>query len=139
MEFLENLLHADNKIYAWTIIVSLYLGAVAFVIWHAYVWKVMSADDKRVRGGILILMLNNASATLATTLGYDSLWRRFFNVLAGVLILVGMTRLIWKFRFKRRTAALQPHIGDPSLSRPLSDTLGNDSSNQGDPDGFQER
>lgn len=139
MDFLRNLLHADNSIYAWTIVVTLYIAAVEFVIWHLYVLKVMSADDKRVRGGILILLLNVATATLFTTLGYDSIWRRFFNVLAGVLIVVGMTRLLWKFRLQRRTAALQPHIGNPVHFQEPSDTLGDNSADQGDSHGFLDK
>lgn len=138
-EFFANLLHADNKIYAWTIVISLYIGAAEFILWHAYVWRVMSWAEKQSRGGMLLLMLNNATATLLTILGEESLWRRFVNVLAGVLIMVGMAKLLWQYRFNRQTAALQPHLGDPSLPPPPSDTLGDDPSDQGDHHGFLDK
>lgn len=138
-DFLRNLGHADNDIYAWGIVITLYFGAFEFILWHAYVWRVMSWPERQSRGGMLLLMLNNATATMFAINGWDSIWRRFVNLLAGVLIMVGMAQLLWQYRFNRQTAALQPHLGDPSLSPPLSDTLGNDSSNQGDPDGFQKR
>jgi hypothetical protein len=135
--FFGNLIHANNNIYAWAIIISLYIASVEFVLWHIPVWKKMSHDDKRVRGGMLILMLNVATATLFTVLGEDSIWRRFANAVAGVLIMIGMAGLLWDFRAQRKTAALQPHIGDPTHSRPVSDTLGDNSSDQGDQNGIQ--
>ena len=138
-EFVFNLVHANNPIYAWTIIITLYIASVEFVMWHAYVWDKMSVADKQVRGGLLILMLNVATATLFTQLGEDSIWRRFFNMLAGVLIAFGLARLLWQFRLNKRTAALQPHIGDPSQPDLRSDTLGDDQSDQGDHHGFLDK
>lgn len=101
----------NSQIFSWVIIVSFYLSAIAHALWHIPVMNRMALEDWLVRGGVLSMLLAVATANLFSVLGMDSIWRRPWFALTGVLMLAGFLILLWKYRRTRATAALQPSIG----------------------------
>lgn len=100
----------NNLVFSLVIVYVLYYSSIIWIVWHWKILKKMAYEDYLVRGGIMVLMLNVASATLASLYGFDSIWRRPINAVAACAIATGLTVLIWKHRRNLGEGALQVYL-----------------------------
>lgn len=108
------------RIVAGWVALTFLIGAIQYVLWHWPVRKRMEIEDKLVRGGLLVVMVDITvvgAMALASVSRQVLLWTAIPALaLAGTFIVVGFTVLLWKFRYHRDTAAITTSVGE--LGRP---------------------
>lgn len=101
----------NNAVLGWVVSILGVWACVAYTWWHLPVAGKMVYQDKMVRGGIFIFMVNIIISTQFSLHGGDFGLRRPINALCFCMIAVGLTILMIKFRKVEAPVLAVPSVG----------------------------